>query len=94
MLWGKHYFYLFLLCHHVFLCCAQRFITQNRLDALLIDTKSEASYFTGLHTQFGESPTRSRLTIVPLSDEPIAVIPDIVAACMQTAWIETFRTPW
>ncbi len=71
---------------------AQRRMSEQRLDAMLLTTEPEVRYFTGFQTQFWESPTRPWFAIVPLTGKPIAVIPEIGAAGMQATWVEDIRT--
>ena len=56
---------------------AQELLYENKLDALLITAPSNLRYFTGIDTNFWESPTRPWFLVVPLSGSPIAVIPEI-----------------
>ena len=56
---------------------AQELLYKNKLDALLITIPSNLRYFTGIDTNFWESPTRSWFLVVPLFGNPIAIIPEI-----------------
>ena len=56
---------------------AQELLYQNKLDALLITIPANLRYFTGIDTNFWESPTRPWLLVLPLSGAPIAIIPEI-----------------
>ena len=58
---------------------AQELLYQNKLDALLITIPSNLRYFTGIDTNFWESPTRPWFLVLPLSGAPIAIIPDTVS---------------
>jgi len=71
---------------------ARRAMTAAGLDALLLTTEPEVRYFSGFLTQFWQSPTRPWFLVVPRSGKPIAVIPEIGAACMGRTWIEDIRT--
>ena len=71
---------------------AQVAMRAAQLDVLLLTTEPEVRYFTGFHTQFFESPTRPWFVVVPATDRPIAVIPEIGATGMQSTWIEDIRT--
>lgn len=53
------------------------------LAGLLLTTEPEVRYFSGIHTQFWQSPTRSWFLFVPSSGKPIASIPEIGAALMR-----------
>jgi Xaa-Pro dipeptidase len=65
---------------------------QARLDALLVTAPSNFRYFSGLDSQFWESPTRPWFIVVPADGEPIAVIPDIAAPEMARTWIRSIHT--
>ena len=56
---------------------AQELLYQNKLDALLITIPANLRYFTGIDTNFWESPTRPWFLVLPISGTPIAMIPDI-----------------
>lgn len=71
---------------------AQQMMQDANLSALLLTTEPEIRYFTGFLTRFWESPTRPWFLIVPLSGDPIAVIPAIGAHLMQQTWISDIRT--
>jgi Xaa-Pro aminopeptidase len=71
---------------------AQQMMQDAGLSALLLTTEAEVRYFTGFLTRFWESPTRPWFLVVPLSGEPIAVIPAIGAHLMQQTWITDIRT--
>jgi len=62
------------------------------LDALWLCSEAEVRYFTGFLTQFWQSPTRPWFVVVPGAGKPIAVIPEIGAACMGRTWVEDIRT--
>ena len=67
-------------------------MAQTGMSALLLTTEADVRYFTGYLTRFWESPTRPWYLVVPASGDPIAVIPSIGAALMQTTWIADIRT--
>ncbi len=71
---------------------AQKMMQDANLSALLLTTEPEIRYFTGFLTRFWESPTRPWFLIIPLSGDPIAVIPAIGAHLMQQTWITDIRT--
>ncbi len=71
---------------------AQTAMQARGIDALFFTTEPEVRYFTGFRTLFWQSPTRPWFLIVPAEGEPIAVIPEIGAALMETTWIEDIRT--
>lgn len=64
----------------------------ERLDLLMLTTEAEVRYFSGFQTQFWQSPTRPWFLLVPAAGKPVAVIPEIGAACMGATWIEEIRT--
>ena len=71
---------------------AQRQMATAGLDALLLTTEADVRYFSGFLTQFWQSPTRPWFLVVPGVGKPIAVIPEIGAACMARTWIDDIRT--
>ncbi|MEL6807369.1 MAG: Xaa-Pro peptidase family protein [Pseudomonadota bacterium] len=71
---------------------AQEHMQAAHLDALLLTTEPEVRYFTGYLTRFWESPTRPWFVILPVSGEPIAVIPSIGAPLMGQTWVQDIRT--
>ena len=71
---------------------AQKQMTIDELDALVVTTAPNVRYFTGFNTQFWESPTRPWFIIVPREGDLIAVIPEIGGPGMQTTWVTDIRT--
>lgn len=71
---------------------AQSAMAAQGLGALFLTTEPEVRYFTGFLTRFWESPSRPWFLIVPVSGNPIAVIPSIGAALMGKTWISDIRT--
>ena len=71
---------------------AQQLMAEADIAALLLTTDADLRYFTGFLTRFWESPTRPWFLVLSASRDPIAVIPTIGAALMQTTWIEDIRT--
>lgn len=71
---------------------AQELMAIAGIDALLVTTHSDVFYFTGFLTRFWESPTRPWFLIVPANGKPIAVIPAIGSALMESTWIDDIRT--
>lgn len=59
----------------------------HNLDALLITSPANFRYFTGLDSQFWESPTRPWFFIVPADGLCIAVVPEIGAPLLKGSWI-------
>ncbi|MBU3258429.1 Xaa-Pro peptidase family protein [Roseovarius sp. PS-C2] len=71
---------------------AQARMGEEGLGALLLTTEPELRYFTGFLTRFWESPSRPWFLILPVSGDPVAVIPSIGAALMWATWIGDIRT--
>ncbi len=71
---------------------ARAVMSRHRFDALLCTTPANIRYFTGFDTRFWESPTRPWFVIVPLADDPIAVIPEVGASVMARTWVREIRT--
>ena len=71
---------------------AQRMMNEEKLDAILLTTEPNVRYFSGFLTQFWQSPTRPWFLIVPREGEPIAVIPEIGRAGMESTWVKDIRT--
>ena len=71
---------------------AQSMMRAREVDALLLTTEAQVRYFTGFLTQFWQSPTRPWFLLVPLTGKPIAVIPGIGVAGMETTWIDDIRS--
>lgn len=71
---------------------AQRLLSEEGIDALLLTTEPNVRYFSGFHTQFWQSPTRPWFLVVPRQGKPITVIPEIGSAAMAETWIDDVRT--
>ena len=71
---------------------AQRLMSEKDLDVMFFCTEAEVRYFTGFLTQFWQSPTRPWFLCLPRKGNPVAVIPEIGADCMERSWIEDIRT--
>ncbi len=70
----------------------QRWMDQDRCDAVILTTEAEIRYFSGFLTQFWQSPTRPWFLVVPASGKPVAVIPEIGVGGMAGTWIDDIRT--
>jgi Xaa-Pro dipeptidase len=70
----------------------QELLYKNKLDALLITIPSNLRYFTGIDTNFWESPTRSWFLVVPLFGNPIAIIPEIGEKLFKKTFIKDIHT--
>lgn len=62
------------------------------LDALFFTGEAEMRYFTGFRTLFWQSPTRPWFLVVPRSGLPVAIIPEIGAELMRSAFVGDIRT--
>ena len=71
---------------------AQRLMTEKKIDAILLTTEPNVRYFSGFLTQFWQSPTRPWFLIVPRDENPIAVIPEIGLAGMESTCVKNIRT--
>ena len=71
---------------------AQAHMEKAGLGALLLSAEADVRYFTGYLTRFWESPCRAWYLIVPVSGDPVAVLPSIGAALMGATWIKDIRT--
>jgi len=71
---------------------AQRAMADDDLDALVVTSAPNVRYFTGLATEFWESPTRPWFVVVPREGEPIAVIPEVGGPGMAMTWVGDIRT--
>ena len=71
---------------------AQRLMSEKDLDVMFFCTEAEVRYFTGFLTQFWQSPTQPWFLCLPRKGNPVAVIPEIGADCMERSWIEDIRT--
>ncbi len=67
-------------------------MSEDGINALLLTTAANIAYFSGFQTQFWQSPTRPWFLIVPGHGKPIAVIPEIGAACMARGFLDDIRT--
>jgi Xaa-Pro aminopeptidase len=67
-------------------------MAQAGIGALLLTTPPDIFYVTGFLTRFWESPARPWFVIVPAAGDPVAVIPSIGAALMETTWLRDIRT--
>ena len=71
---------------------AQELLYENKLDALLITIPSNLRYFTGIDTNFWESPTRPWFLVVPLFGNPIAIIPEIGEKLFKKTFLKDIHT--
>ena len=71
---------------------AQELLYENKLDALLMTIPANLRYFTGIDTHFWESPTRPWFLVIPLSRDPIAVIPEIGEKLFRKTFVKDIYT--
>ena len=71
---------------------AQELLYENKLDALLITIPSNLRYFTGIDTNFWESPSRPWFLVVPLFGNPIAIIPEIGEKLFKKTFVKDIHT--
>ena len=67
-------------------------MANRNVDAMIVCTEPEVRYFTGFHTPFWQSPTRPWFVVIPISGNPVAVIPSIGGPSMSATWIDDVRT--
>ena len=70
---------------------AKKELKSNKLDALLITSEHNFRYFTGFDSHFWQSPTRPWFLIVPINNDPIAVIPSIGESALKRTWIKNIN---
>ena len=70
----------------------QDLLYEKKLDALLISNPSNLRYFTGINTDFWESPTRPWFLVIPLSGNAIAVIPEIGESLFEKTFVKDIYT--
>ena len=71
---------------------AKQLMKKMKLEMLLITSPSNFRYFTGLDSYFWESPTRPWFLLLPVNDDPIAIIPSIGKTALQKTWIKNLIT--
>ena len=64
----------------------------SHLDALLLTNEADVRYFSGFLTPFWESPTRPWFLVLPVAEDPIAIIPEIGLPLMESTWIGDIRS--
>lgn len=70
----------------------QRHLGEKGLAAILLTTDADIRYISGFLTRFWESPSRAWYLLVPVTGDPVAVIPAIGAHLMGQGWITDIRT--
>ncbi|MFT4063873.1 M24 family metallopeptidase [Paraburkholderia sp.] len=71
---------------------AQASMRGRELDALVLTAPSNFRYFTGLDSQFWESPARPWFLIVPADGGTIAVVPEIAEVAVKKCFVSSIRT--
>lgn len=74
----------------------QRAMAQQHMDAIVVTTPPNFRYFTGLDSQFWESPARPWFLVLPAAGDSIAVVPGIAEVSMRqcaVGQIETWASP-
>ncbi len=67
-------------------------MSKNNIDILLITSPQNFRYFSGLDSYFWESPTRPWFLLIPLDQDPIAVVPSIGKTALEKTWIKNIKT--
>ncbi len=70
---------------------AQRLMKAQNIDALLLMTEPDFTYFAGFQSNFWQSPTRPWFLVIPASGKPVAVIPSIGENALSHCWIDDVR---
>ena len=64
----------------------------SNIDVILITSPHNFRYFTGFDSYFWESPTRPWFLLISLSEEPVAIIPNIGESALKKTWINKINT--
>lgn len=72
----------------------QEEMCKENVDVIVLTSPNEIYYYTGLETQFFQSPSRPYyLVLSQHSSKPVAVFPEIMGMpILETTWIETCHT--
>ena len=70
---------------------AQDRMRELSIDALLLMSETEFTYFTGFQSNFWQSPTRPWFLIIPSQGKPVAVIPSIGENAISASCIDDVR---
>ena len=71
---------------------ARFLMEKNNMEMLLITSQHNFRYFTGLDSNFWESPTRPWFLLLSIKNDPIAIIPSIGKVALQNTWIKNIKT--
>ena len=70
----------------------RRRMAEAGIDCLFLTSEKNIRYLAGFHSQTWVSPTRPRYVLLPLTGEPVAVVPTSnVPGMRATSWIEDLR---
>ena len=70
---------------------AQNMMRTQSIDALLLMSETEFTYFAGFQSNFWQSPTRPWFLVLPSEGKPVAVIPSIGQNAVSASWIDDVR---
>ncbi|MER9939277.1 Xaa-Pro peptidase family protein [Mesorhizobium sp. M0088] len=71
---------------------AQALMGEHKLDGILLSSMDNIRYTAGIDSTFWESYTRPWFVLVPAEGDPIAIIPEIGRAIMETTWVKNIRS--
>mgnify|MGYP001173133404 CR=1 FL=1 len=71
---------------------ARILMDKNHIDLLLITSPHNFRYFSGLDSYFWESPTRPWFLLIPINNNPVAVVPSIGQTALEKTWIKNVLT--
>jgi Xaa-Pro aminopeptidase len=72
---------------------ARRLMRERGIDAIVLSSEQNLLYFTGFCTQFFVSPTRPWFFVIPLEDEPCAIVPELgVGPMTEGTWVRNYRS--
>jgi len=72
----------------------RRLMRNKRCDAILLNGEANLEYFSGFSSPFPwHSPSRALHVLLPLEDEPLAIVPELLeSAWRTTSWIDRIVT--
>lgn len=70
---------------------AQALMLEQGVSLMWFSTEPEVRYFSGFHSQFWQSPTRPWFLLLPVSGDPVAIIPGIGHSAMARTWVSDIR---
>jgi Xaa-Pro dipeptidase len=79
--------------YEVRLTRTRRAMERLRIDTLLVTTEANFRWLTGFTSQSWVSPTRPRFFVLPLSGDPVTIVPSGNRIGMrETSWVRDVRT--